>query len=393
MVRVPVIGVDVDVVGFESSFEMFTEMVGELRGEEAGGWTAAELEARLETQGRELVRRLFQDHVDLRAVREERVEGVADDMGMPRGTVETAHRRPLATVFGEVTVERFAYRRRGYPNLYPADGALNLPAEKYSHGLRRLAAIESTRGSFDDTIDAICRATGVRLGKHQSEDLAERAAVDFDAFYASRTPPEAGEGDVLVLSMDGKGIVMRPEALRAATAAAAGRPSPASGVLSNDERRHRKRMAEVGAVFDITPAVRSPTDIMAPADERARGPKVHGKWLTASVTEDTATVISEVFAEADRRDPNRTRRWIALVDGNNHQLDRIRIEADQRAITVTVVVDFVHVLEYLWRAVRCFHPDTDPAARIWVHERAQKILEGHAPKVATNIRRRAARGH
>ena len=40
----------------------------------------------------------------------------------------------------------------------PADAALNLPAEKHSP-LRQLAAIEATRGRYDDAVQAISRAT------------------------------------------------------------------------------------------------------------------------------------------------------------------------------------------------------------------------------------------
>ena len=65
--------------------------------------------------------------------------------------METGHTRFLGTVFGEITVTRIAYREPGRPNLHPADATLNLPVEKHSHahGLRQLAAIESSRGSFD----------------------------------------------------------------------------------------------------------------------------------------------------------------------------------------------------------------------------------------------------
>jgi hypothetical protein len=75
-------------------------------------------------------------------------------------------------------VSRLPYRRRGHTNLYPADGQLNLPVEKHSHGLRKLAALEAAQGSFDETAEAIERVTGVRLGKRQVEQLAGRAAVD-----------------------------------------------------------------------------------------------------------------------------------------------------------------------------------------------------------------------
>ncbi len=53
-----------------------------------------------------------------------------------------------------------AYRALGAENLYPADAALNLPEEKHSHGLRKLAAIEAARSSFDKADGAIRHAAG-----------------------------------------------------------------------------------------------------------------------------------------------------------------------------------------------------------------------------------------
>jgi hypothetical protein len=64
-----------------------------------------------------------------------------------RTRTETGHARLLATVSGPVTVARIAYRAPGAPNVHPADAELNLPEERHSHGLRRLAAVESARGS------------------------------------------------------------------------------------------------------------------------------------------------------------------------------------------------------------------------------------------------------
>ena len=98
----------------------------------------AELEVELDTRGRALMRRLLQDHLDLRAGRERRIDAVADTDGVARRRAESGHTRALTSVFGEVTVTRRAYRAPDRANLHPADAALNLPAEKHSHGLRRL---------------------------------------------------------------------------------------------------------------------------------------------------------------------------------------------------------------------------------------------------------------
>ena len=65
-------------------------------------------------------------------------------------------------------------------------------------------------------------------------------------------------------------------------------------------------------------------------------------------------MLRDVFDEAERRDPTHTRTWVALVDGNNHQINRIETEAADRGVEVTIVVDLIHVLEYLWRAAHAF---------------------------------------
>ena len=338
---------------FAASREQFGQITGWLDGPDAAGLTAAGLEDRVQADGRELLRLLFQDHLDLRAVREERLGEVTGADQVTRTRAETGHARALATVFGEVTVTRIAYRAPGAPNLHPADAALNLPEEKHSHGMRKLAAIESARGSFESDAAAITRATGTVAGKRQVEQLAARAAADVDGFYAARRPGPAGDEVLLVMQYDGKGIVMRPEALRPATAkaAAAARRKLATR-LSPGEKNGRKRMAELAAVHDAVPEPRVPADIITrPGDDsqqrhrRKQRPRATGKWLTASVTDDVPAVIAAGFDEAGRRDPARARTWVALVDGNRQQIEAIGAQAARRGVTVPILIDFIHVAE------------------------------------------------
>jgi hypothetical protein len=380
---------------FASSRERFDALVDFLDGDTSMGVTHAELEDHLQIAGRELLRQLLQDHVDVRAARERRLAEVAEADGTVHTRLERGHVRAVATIFGDIEVARLAYRAAFCTNLYPADAVLNLPGEKYSFGLRRLAALEAGRGSFEQTVAAIDRATGQRLGKRQIQQLTSRAAGDVEQFYRTRDLPPVGKADILALSFDGKGIVMRPEALRATTAKAA-TSQKLSTRLSRGEKRHRKRMAEVGAVFDVIPVPRTPADIItdphtpAPAD-RARGPVTRGKWVTASVTHDTEQVIAAVFNEAERRDPGHQRTWIALIDGNNHQIERVHAQARARRIQITIVIDFIHVLEYLWKAAWCFHTEGDPAVEQWIATKAREILSGNAGLVAAAIRRTATR--
>lgn len=377
---------------FAASRTCFEELLGWLHGTDAARLSHAELEEQLDNRGRELLRRLYQGQLELRALAEPRV-AVIDVDGVRHGNVETGHVRPLGTVFGTVEVTRLAYRHRGHANVYRADALLNLPAERHSHGIRKLAAVDAARGSFDEAAQAIRRRTGEPIGKRQVEALAARAAADVADFYATRTPAAVAGTDLLVISADGKGIVMRPESLRPGTAAkAAASSNKLQARLSKGEKRNRKRMAEVGTVYDLTPVPRTATDVLAPPEQAspaALPAKATGKWLTASVVEDAGEVLSAVFDEAERRDPTHQRTWVALVDGNNHQINRVRAESADRGIHVPIVIDFIHVLEYLWAAAWCFYPEADPAAETWVHDRALAILNGGARAVAAGLRRRA----
>ncbi len=96
------------------------------------------------------------------------------------------------------------------------------------------------------------------MGKRQVEELTARSAVDVEDFYEAVDRQVAEDGDVLVISADGKGIVMRPGSLRPATErAAAEATTKLQGRLSKGEKPNRKRMATVGAVYDLTPSPRT----------------------------------------------------------------------------------------------------------------------------------------
>jgi len=179
-----------------------------------------------------------------------------------------------------------------------------------------------------------------------------RSACDIPAFYAARIPEPCTPQVLLIMQADCKGITMRMEALRAATAkAAAARLGKMRTRLTAGEKPNRKRMAALVTVYDAGPAERRPHDVIAPPGGRhgdrplRPGPKARAKWLAGSVRKDPADVIAAAFDEAEARDPGRLRTWVVLVDGAEHQLGLIRAEAGRRGVTIHIVIDIIHVLE------------------------------------------------
>jgi hypothetical protein len=371
---------------FARSREAFAQIEGWLSGPQTAGLGLAGLEKELAARFREVERRLLQDHLSALAAAEPRLARVAGPDGVTRTRSEPGHERTVASVFGPVVVSRIAYRAPGAAAVHPLDEQLGLPLGRHSHGLAEMTAAEAVRVALEPGCVQVRARTGCKLGTRQAQQLVRAAACDFGGFYAHRPAPLAGEGEVVVLSPDAKGIRMRPGELRprAARQAAAAVPQQ-DGRLSQGEVRTRRRMAVAGAVYVITPAPRTAADITGPGP-RAEGPQARHKWLTASVAGDTAGVVAEVFAEADRRDPGHERPWIALADGNKDQIAQIKAQAAARGITVTIIVDLIHVTEYLWDAAWCFFPRASAGAGGWVRARTAEILDGRALQVAAALR-------
>lgn len=390
---------------FGAADELYGRVKKELESPETLEMEHSELEKKLELHGRELVRLLYQDHLTLRALS----EGDAREQGPVVGSdgIERRHRRAvtnrgLMTPFGELDVQRAGYTTPGSRSLYPLDAELNLPSDSFSHGVRERVAREAAKNSFEDTVETIQRTSGARLGKRQAEKLAVEAARDFDEFYATREETSATEqkesSDLMILSVDGKGICMRPEGLREATRKAADRQKKELGPPEKSlkqNRRHAKRMTTVAAVYSIEPYIRAPEDIVrnlrgvADTDEQARRPKPENKRVWASVTESPPSVIADAFEEGLRRDPGRKKRWAALVDGNEPQLDALEHQAQQRGIALTIVLDLIHVIGYLWKAARVLGGESQREQRQWVQKRLPSILEGKCVDVAAGMRRSA----
>jgi len=236
---------------------------------------------------------------------------------------------------------------------------------------------------------------GVSIGKRQVEELAVRAAQDFEAFYEQREPAHEPTEDLLVLSTDAKGIAMRHEDLRDATRLAAEKKvNKLETRLTPGEKKNRKRMAQVATVYSVAPWPRTAADVLRTPTERdtTKRPRSHDKRVWASVEKHPRKVIRAMFDEAQKRDPEHGRRWVVLVDGEPKQLAAVKAEARRAAVKVTILVDVVHVLEYLWKAARALFGKSTPEAEGWVGNRLLALLTGRSGgQVAHTIRWWASR--
>src|ERR1035437_7742386 len=266
--------------------------------------------------GRELQRQLLESTFTIDCAREERTAPLISAAGIRHGTIEKGRDRGVVSIFGPGRAGRMAYGSTREANLYPADARWVLPQDPYSLGMRALAACHLAEGGYGQAQDVIAARTGVTAGRAQLGQLAGDLAGWVDEFYDQRAfgaDTDLPDSDVIMMQADGKGIAMRPEHRKGA------------GKDSDSAHPGIKKMAEVVAVADFTPAVREPGDIAAPPARRKErpGPQARDKWVAASITETIDSMIGVAFNEADRRDPYGIRQRGFLAGGNKQQLTAI----------------------------------------------------------------------
>lgn len=303
--------------------------------------------------------------------------------------------RGLMTIFGPVRVNRLGYKAKGTTSINPADKELNLPADYYSHQVRKLVAEEASKNAYDEVVKSLKKYSGAKVGKRQAEELVKEAAQDFEKYY-EETEQTAGKGSILVISTDAKGIVMRKEDLKSKTRKEAEKQKDNKEKnLNKEEKSNRKRMAQVATVYTIKPYHREATSIVKELEvikevvkeiEKNPRPKPEEKRVWAGIERSAEQIIGQAIEEAKSRDPEKAKKWVALVDGNLHQLETLEQYAIKESLNLNIILDIIHVLGYLWAAAKVLCKENSEDTAEWVSKQLLLILQGQASIVASTLK-------
>jgi hypothetical protein len=342
------------------------------------------VERQQDLKGREVQRLLLQSHVDLRSPGD-----IGPSLRVAQGdsislfTHRRLQRRTLKTVFGEIDIDRMAYRCRGKPSIHPLDESLQLPERSFSYELQKRLIKAALQGPFREATARILESSGLTIHNHSLEPLLIEAAVDFDGFYGQRAvDPVSEAASMLVIAVDCKGIPMvKPEPVRPPLGLA--RP-----LKNGQERAGKKKMATVAAVFAKAPFVRTPQmiiDNLFPSGVKRVNkqpvPKPEHKRVWASLTKGKTLVIEEIRQEVLRRDPDGHKTLVALIDG-----ERALQKRALKFMKPILILDLIHVLERVWTAAHVFQPAGSAEAEVYAKLMASRILQGDVSQVVKGLR-------
>lgn len=306
------------------------------------------------------------------------------------------HRRIYRSIYGALQIERYVYgTREGQAIEYvPLDSRLGLPAGDVSYVLEDWLERLCLTGAFRESVNSLVALLGVRAkvavdtAEEHSKQMAEHAA----SFRASQPmPPAAEEGELLVVTADGKGVPMR-RPVNQATPERSSHHRRRKG-----EKAHKKQMAYVGAVYTIDRFRRTADDVIddlirkkqatnrpapqhkhvwaemtLPNDDEANGLMMHGP----------SYLFAELAVECYDRNPTKEKPLICLLDGEKQFWD-LQNDWLRRAVQI---LDVFHATERLWTVAHCFHAEGSPEAEQWVERYLRMLLEGRVGTVTRSFK-------
>lgn len=306
--------------------------------------------------------------------------------------LEETHRRRYVSIFGVFALERVVYGTREGQALQfvPLDNRLQLPPSVFSYLLQdwdQALAVEQAFGQVNETI---ARMLKLKQSVASLEETNQHMAQDVSWFRELQgSPPPAEEGQLLVVTADCKGIVMRGQ----------GTKTVCGGERPGGQRANQKRMATVGAVYTVDPYVRTAEEVVAalfrdPDYEAAPRPQPCHKRVWASLPQEGPKPKSSIALVADwlwwefaQRNPRLQRQTICLCDGQEslwQACDEAIADPDRIDI-----LDLLHVTPRLWQAAKLLYGEKNPQVLPCVRQRVTQVLRGQVGTVIRGLRRLA----
>lgn len=288
-------------------------------------------------------------------------------------------KRNYYSIFGKLPLWRPYFYAQDGASASPLDAELSLGGDCYSDLLREVAEYLGVDVTYEKVSDIFGRLLGRALSTQAIQTLVADDAADVTAYYEQKPASDAdSEASILIIQSDGKGVPMvRETAVEAKVR------------LSKGEKRASKKEAVVTAVYTLAPMVRTPAEVVnsffhkekAAHSCSTKRSKPQNKHVWATLTGKEAA-LQRLAKQVAIRDGAHIQQRVALTDGCEALQQRMRHYFPQ----FTLILDFIHANEYLWKAANSLFGEDSPARDPWVEQQTLHILSGQTQQVITHLR-------
>ncbi len=290
-------------------------------------------------------------------------------------------KRDYFSIFGKVSCERPYFYQTGIGGTTPLDAELSLGTDCYSDLMREMLEYVGVDVPYEKAQGLFTHILGQSVSKNAIQSMVAEDSQDVEAYYEQKAPPKSEEeGQILTVQVDGKGVPMVRETL-----------APAKVRLGKGDKRTKKKESIVTAIYTIESNPRSPKDVVASIfhkDEQLANRKEKGApaqpqnkqvWATLAGKD---TALERLVKQVTLRNGSHIQHRLALTDGAEALQTRVLAYLPD----FTLILDFIHANEYLWKAGNCLFSEKDPKRLVWVEERTLQILSGQTEQLILELR-------
>lgn len=288
-------------------------------------------------------------------------------------------KRSYYSIFGKLAVWRPYFYAKDVASVSPLDAKLSLGDDCYSDLLRELAEYLGVDVTYEKVREIFARLLGQSLSTQAIQMLVQEDADDVAAYYEQKPAPDVdSEASILVIQADGKGVPMVRE-----------RSAERKVRLSKGEKRTSKKEAVVTTVYTLAPTVRTAKEVVnsffqkeqaLPSSSTKRSkPKNKHLWVTLTGKD---TALQRLAQQVAIRDGAHIQQRVALTDGCEALQRRIQ----QYFSDFTLILDFIHANEYVWKAANGLFGEQSPERDPWVEQQTLLILSGQTVQVIARLR-------
>lgn len=317
-------------------------------------------------------------------------ETVTLPTGEERYRLPEQHERRYVSIFGEFRLQRVVYGTREGQKLdfVPLDNRLQFPESVFSYVLQDWDQSLCVEEAFRQAKATMWRILGLKQSVDSLEHMNQEMAQGATGFMLGRPAPQE-EGELVVLSADGKGIVMRRQA----------DDPPPKAHRTKGDKASQKRMATVATVYTVDAYRRTPAQVVSAlfrdAPERSSDrPKPQHKEVWASLARDDqpgsgmASAFAWMVGELYLRGRAADKPLVFISDGQESLWEARHYWLPKRAVDI---LDILHVTPRLWKAAHVFHREGSQEAEDFVRGRVLRVLEGKAAGVVRGLREMATK--
>jgi hypothetical protein len=348
----------------ENIREEVENLIELVSGEGAQDSTAYQMERQLLWKMLEVGRQLMQLFFAMRAASEPRVQRL--EVAGESYRYVGARVRGYVAIFGKVEVKRACYWHRGQGSQYPLDEALSLPDRSYSEWVQEIVEELSVCIPYEEAVGLLGKWFGLNIPKRSTVQLTGEHAAAVPSYYEQQPAPKPEADDrILAVLADGKGIPMNRQ----------DSPPPQSR-RGKGRKKTAKREATVTAIYTIAPYKRKAEDIIQAllptenAHQASRRPAPTTKQVFGTL-DGKAAAFEHLAQQVAKRQTGQVSDRIALTDGSR----ALQLKVEEYLPDFTLILDIIHVTEYLWEAANTLLGETHPGRGQWVEDALRCLLE------------------